>query len=334
MKTLLILLATLGLSLAAAAQTASSKSKEPATTEVFSQQGDKFWLVLNGVRQNAEARSDIKVNGLRNPKYKVKVIFENEKLGNFDDNIYVKEMDGFNRNPVYSIIKKKKGYVLRLVSAEMTPTELAANEHPGNNPAFQTGPADEKLPTPGEEPAPHDPYVVPFTTTDVKIVIPTVKVTSPDQQPIIHMVYDPTPITITQEPGVQPKPKPAQPAKPTPTKVQPKPQPSENPAPAPTTTCATPMASTNFNSQLASLKKESFSDTQRKMASSIIKRNCLSTSQIKALAESMSYSADQLSLLKEAYGKCTDKDNYNTLTEILSFSGDRETLLEFIDSQP
>lgn len=86
---------------------------------IFSNSGDKFWVILNGVKQNSEPQTNVKVTGLIQPTYKAKVIFENKGIPDIDQTVYM--MDG--GNPVtmteitYSISKTKKGYKIRYTSA-------------------------------------------------------------------------------------------------------------------------------------------------------------------------------------------------------------------------
>ena len=55
---------------------------------IFSEQGEGFYLIVNGIRQNSTPQTNVRVTGLNAPSYKVKVVFQNENLGEFDKNIY------------------------------------------------------------------------------------------------------------------------------------------------------------------------------------------------------------------------------------------------------
>jgi hypothetical protein len=80
---------------------------------VFSNSGEKFSLILNGVRQNVASATNVKVTGLNQPGYKLKIIFENKSLYDVDRNISFAESD---KEYVYSIQKVKGVYKLRYVS--------------------------------------------------------------------------------------------------------------------------------------------------------------------------------------------------------------------------
>ena len=47
---------------------------------VFSEDGLKFYLILNGIRQNEVPLTNVKVTGLNQPYYSAKIIFEDAKV--------------------------------------------------------------------------------------------------------------------------------------------------------------------------------------------------------------------------------------------------------------
>jgi hypothetical protein len=84
---------------------------------IFSEQGERFWVVVNGIRQNEKATPNVKVTNLQGMGWKVKIIFENEALTDIDKAIYA-PLEGIT-GLVYQIKKhKKKGYILRGFSYE------------------------------------------------------------------------------------------------------------------------------------------------------------------------------------------------------------------------
>lgn len=80
---------------------------------LFSEQGEKFSVVLNGILQNPEPETNVKVTGLIAPQYKLKIIFENKSLADIDKNIFLAE----DAEATYCIKKNNKGqYVVRLMT--------------------------------------------------------------------------------------------------------------------------------------------------------------------------------------------------------------------------
>lgn len=81
---------------------------------LFTEQGERFWLVLNGIRQNEDSETNVKVTGLNAPLYKAKIIFEDKTWVELDKNVY---MPDYPAEVTYTVRKGKKGeYVLRYVS--------------------------------------------------------------------------------------------------------------------------------------------------------------------------------------------------------------------------
>src|SRR5688572_19494506 len=77
----LFLLLALGLT------TFTSAFSQSNNLVVYSEDGQKFYLILNGVKQNDKAETNVKVTGLNQPGYKAKVIFEDKKIPDCNGNI-------------------------------------------------------------------------------------------------------------------------------------------------------------------------------------------------------------------------------------------------------
>ncbi len=60
------------------------KISAQSNVTVFSQEGEKFWIIVNGIKQNEAAQTNVKITGLTEPNYKIKVIFENNNLPPID----------------------------------------------------------------------------------------------------------------------------------------------------------------------------------------------------------------------------------------------------------
>jgi len=81
---------------------------------VFTEQGERFFLILNGIKQNSSLETNVKVTDLNANSYKVILIFENKQIPNLDKTIYFNEM---GHEYTFNVKKNKKGnYVLRLIS--------------------------------------------------------------------------------------------------------------------------------------------------------------------------------------------------------------------------
>ena len=85
---------------------------------VFSENGNPFYLILNGIRQNENAETNVRVDGLINEYYSVKIIFSEEILPVIEKKILmVVDADAKRGEVSYRIKKNKKGdLVLRYYS--------------------------------------------------------------------------------------------------------------------------------------------------------------------------------------------------------------------------
>jgi hypothetical protein len=81
------------------------------TIVVFSESGDRFYLILNGLRQNDAAATNVKSVALNQAAYKAKVIFEQKGIPDADKSLYMswEGLPAENTEFVYSIKKDKKG---------------------------------------------------------------------------------------------------------------------------------------------------------------------------------------------------------------------------------
>src|SRR4051794_11431765 len=81
---------------------------------LFTENGERFYAILNGLRQNDQPQTNVKITGLNATFYKLKVIFEDKKLGEKNFNLGLEE----NMETTEVIKKNAKGeYVLRPMSA-------------------------------------------------------------------------------------------------------------------------------------------------------------------------------------------------------------------------
>ena len=98
---------------------------------LFSEQGERFTAILNGLRINDQPVTNLKIASLNAPNYKLKVIFENKSLGEMDKNLMTNP--GFE--VTWSIKKNNKGeYKIGFVSQ----VELAAAPPPASNQTLYT----------------------------------------------------------------------------------------------------------------------------------------------------------------------------------------------------
>lgn len=94
--------------------------------------------------------------------------------------------------------------------------------------------------------------------------------------------------------------------------------------------CMTPA---NFNAALATIKKQSFEDTRLKTAKQVIMSNCLNVDQVIQIANTFSFEDNKLEFAKFAYDYCTEPRNYFKLNGIFSFSSNVDELSDYVQSR-
>ena len=75
---------------------------------IFSEDGDKFFLVLNGEMQNDIPQTNIRIEDLNQPYYNTKIIFEDKSLIEITkNNLEIADMDGEYQDVTYKIKRDK-----------------------------------------------------------------------------------------------------------------------------------------------------------------------------------------------------------------------------------
>lgn len=87
----------------------------------FSQEGEKFWLIVDGERKNEQAATNVSftlfgITPLGTVNHQVKIIFEDEKLGNFDTSFRT----NYRRDQTFMIRKGKDGYETKRTRSAMS----------------------------------------------------------------------------------------------------------------------------------------------------------------------------------------------------------------------
>lgn len=77
-----------------------------STLTVFNNGGQKFFVIMNGVKQNSIAQTSVAISGINNGSYSVKLVFADGKTGDIDKNFF---LDAPSYITTRVIFKKGKG---------------------------------------------------------------------------------------------------------------------------------------------------------------------------------------------------------------------------------
>jgi hypothetical protein len=307
----------------------------------FSEQGEQFLVVLNGVQQNFDPQTNVKVTNLIQPYYKVKIRFIDGRTPDIDKTI--------NFNPgtetTFSIRKGKKGYVLRWLSevpiAQVT-TQPAAQQHvivyhsepytAPPAPVYQEQVVQTHQHTQIQQPVQGQPGNVnmgiqindPELGVNMNMQVNAGGVTTQHQQQHTQVI---TTTTTTQQGGIYQDPFIQQQV---PVQQQQQQQHYVMPGYSGAVGCAWPMDETRFGQVMKSLSEKSFESSKLTIAKQVINNNCLTSDQVKRMMLEFSFEASRLDLAKYAYGFTYDIGNYYLLNDAFTFESSIEELNEYI----
>ncbi|MDF3027653.1 MAG: hypothetical protein K0S23_1960 [Fluviicola sp.] len=286
----------------------------------FSEQGQQFYIILNGIQQNANPETNVRVTNLIQPYYKVKVKFADGITPDIDKTI------NFNAGTetTYAIRSSNKGeIVLRWMS------EVPIQQAP--------------------QPMANQQVIVyhstpPTTVTQTTVISNTT--TTPSNSEQINMginVSDPATgganinmnINVN-ETGMN-------------TQTQ-----STTTSYSTTTTTTSgnvgtvqqpvyvmpgyngnvgcngyPMTEARFNEVVQSIQAKNFDDSKLTMSKQVISSNCMTSNQVKRLMLLFSFEDTRLDLAKYAYGYTHDIGNYYQLNDAFTFESSIEELNEY-----
>lgn len=276
---------------------------------IFSEEGTPFYLVLNGVRQNQNPETNIRVDGLFNEYYTAKIIFNKEDMLPLEKNhLMVVDLNNNRGEMTYKIKRTKKGK-LKLGFFSFTP-------------------APQVLPPP-----PHI-HVVEYNIVPLPEIIfmetTTTTTTSDAPGENVDVQINMGGIGINASVNIN----------------ESDVQSSTTTTTTTTTTTAghpgpdiieevgcRPMNRHMFSNALQSIQKKSFSETQLTLAKQIVTSNCLKAIQLKEIAQIFDFEDTKLEFAKFSYAYCFDPMNYWQINDVFDFESSIEELDEYISGR-
>ena len=307
--------------------TIATVNAQTSNAVFFTENGEGFYVIMNGLRMNDQPATNVKVTDLNQPGYKVKIIFEDSHLGEFDKNIYFNEQ---GVEVVYVIKKNKKG-LWKLGYQSAVPLAQAPPPAPTQSVIVFGAPAPAPVQSSGT-------MVIEETTTttttttggggtvqsgdnvsmnvnvggfgmDVNVTTSENGMNMNSNSNVTHHHTTTTTTTTTTTGGnagmVE--------------EVY-----VEEVAPC------YEMPSGEFASAKNSIRSKSFSDSKMTLAKQITKANCLSASQVRQITELFDFESDKLEYAKFAFDYCPDKANYYKVNDAFTFESSIEELDEYI----
>lgn len=279
-----------------------------ANLTIFSEDGNKFFLILNGERQNDVAQTNIRLEELPQPYYNCKIIFEDKTQKEISKNmLMLADANGVMQDVTYKIKKDKNGkQSLRFFSFipvqqnMVRPSNCAVYRY-GNPGVMISGPGfnDQQVNIRGNQG--NGSVGIQMNgggvNMNVRIEDPYANQNINHQQEMSNHYYN------NQQQDIQ--------------------------------GCfnAYAMNPRDFDDARATLKNEGFDETRLDMAKQIASVNCLNTAQISTICQLFSFEASKLEFAKYAYDHCTDPKNYFKVSNLFSFSSSKTELNNYIQGR-
>ncbi|MGD0710851.1 MAG: DUF4476 domain-containing protein [Bacteroidales bacterium] len=291
----------------------------------FSEQGEKFSVVLNGVLQNANPVTNVKVTDLPAPSYKLKIIFRDSTLPQVDKNL----MFHTGTETTFDIKKNNNGeYVVRYLNE--VPIDQAPPDASGQSivafsmsgtsaPASSTTISTIQTTTTTGTANPGDVSMgVNVGGNGINVNInPGGVVTNGTTT----TTYSTTTTTTTSSADLNPQ---VQPVQGQPAYVL--------PGYSGPVGCPYPMSRENFESLKKTISSKSFEESKLDIAKQVLTTNCLLSSQVREIMKLFSFEDSKLTFAKYAYGHTFDIGNYFKVNDAFSFESSIDELNKYISA--
>jgi hypothetical protein len=300
---------------------------------LFTENGERFKVVLNGVLQNDKGETNVKLTQLNAPNYKCRILFEDAALGYVDFNMF------FN-NPgsevTWNIKKNNKGaYVVRFVS------EVAIADAPPSPPsqpqvAYTTTPAtttttntQQQQTTTGTGNSDNFSLNMGVNSNGEggNISINATGMDGGTQQSGYATTTTTTTHTVTTTTTGNMPPPPPPPPSSKPVNV------IYVPGYSGPVGCPMPVSESEFNQMKESIRAKSFEETKLTISKQILKDNCVTSAQVRDLLGLFDFENTKLEFAKYAYSKTYDTGNYYKVNDAFEFESSVDELNKYIGNK-
>lgn len=303
----------------------------------FTENGERFYVVINGLRQNEKPETNVKITGLNPTSYKVKVIFNEKSLGSVDKSIYLEE----NKEYTYTIKKKSEselGRSTRRVGKALeknflgNPSDTVKMEDKGEWYVLRVFSVTE-LQRPGSSPAAVNNYssgkpsgtATTTTQTTTTVINPSPSGTQFTMNVNLGASGGNVGMNVSANEGYY----------------------QETSTTTVTTTgtaanhfvmpgyngpvgCPWPMNDQDFMQAKQTIASKNFEDSKLSIAKQVINSNCLFSKQVREIMLLFSFEDTRLDLAKYAYGYTYDTGNFFTVNDAFQFESSVDELNDYI----
>ncbi len=277
---------------------------QQSNLNVFSENGEPFYLILNGIGQNQDPLTNVRVDRLRANYYRAKIIFENRDIQPIEKKmLMVVDADNTKGEATYIITKNRKGKLI-LKFYSFTPFSEILPHTEANIIHYNTSPAP---------PVNHSSTAITTQTTTVNQennLNVGVNVVNVNVGMSVNDVHHSTTTTINNQSNTN-------------NVVV-----VDN---AEMYDCYR-ISNGDFTDAIQSIKDKSFSDSKLTLAKQIAKNYCLTTQEIKKIINLFDFESTKLEFAKFTYSFCFDPENYWKINDAFEFESTIDELNRFISN--
>ncbi len=294
----------------------------------FTDEGERFSIIINGLKYNEEPGTNVRAEGLKGEFFKVKAIFDDEALGQTDFNITLEP----GMETTINIKKNNKGKYVGRYMGSVPISESTYQPPVAQQPVVPAAPQPVQTGTVTQTTS---------TTTTSAGMVPAgagvsigINVNEENGSMNMNMTgYDnsgsaasqtTTVTTTTTTSTTEHVQTPGEPNHTTPQYL-----PGYNGAIG----CEPPVDNSQFNSMKGSIESKSFEDSKIKIAKQILNNSCLLSSQVKEIMLLFTFEETRLDFAKFAYGRTYDLGNYYVVNDAFTFESSIDELNDYIDSK-
>ena len=287
-----------------------------ANLVIFSDEGTKFFVVVNGLRVNDQALTNIRITDLNADYVKAKIVFEDQLLPDIEKNTLMLVR---GHEVSYNVKKNKKGEMVCNAYSDVELSQAPVQSSNQQTIVYTNVPANDGIVIRTGNGSSTT------TTTTTTNTTGTTGVTNANANVnglgVNVTIYDSNGGTTT---GTST----------TTTSTTTTTTDNTNYNNGGTTTynnnCIYGMSDSDFKTAKNSISSGSFEDTRSSTFKQVVSSKCVNTSQVKELLQLFSFEETKLEMAKYAYTYVADPSNYYSVNDIFSFDSSKSELGDYV----
>jgi hypothetical protein len=282
---------------------------------IFSENGDKFYLILNGEKQNDEPQTNLRLEDLNQPYYTARIIFANKTLSDIvKNNLQITDVDGVFIDVTYKI-KRDKNIKTKMKMNFFSMIDVRPDFIPPSS-VYVVHYGEPRPQSVGYNQTTTTTTTAQGVNVGANVNIGGVNMNVSIQDPIGGTSVTETTTTHSSS-GFNNNNQNYN-------NDEPRPRGCVNRA---------PMNNRDFSSAFETVKKLGFDETRLKTAKQIVSNNCMNTNQISQICGIFGFEESKLDFAKFAYEFCVEPKNYFKINNVFGFSSSVDDLNDYIQNR-